>query len=255
MTGAVALAHRGLAIYSGVAAVHSLIVRQPAMAKNKAELQSDAELYRRAVSAMRKAHNEGHVFEAIEIAVNACDYVDGMMQFERRFEERSERKDVETIHYVLQYAPLVFDPASLDKLTEILKSQKRIDKNTTADFAEELKQAFELMWDAHRLWTLLEQADEVPQDKLRVSLGGDQERWRCMAESWDRMGLIRRIPECGSYRISLTTRITAEVRGKCRECGATGKAAMGRFLEDITCPRCKKTSTFVILAATIPSAN
>jgi hypothetical protein len=181
--------------------------------------------------------------------MDSCDYVDGMMQFERRFEERTERKSVETIDYVLQYAPLVFDQASLDELGGILKSQKRIDKNTTADLADNLKKAIDLMWNAHRLWTVLEQSNDVPQDKLRTNLGGDQERWRSIAESWSRMGLVQRIPERGSYRISLTTRITAQVRGKCRRCGATGKAAMGRFLEEITCPKCQSTSTFVILKA------
>jgi hypothetical protein len=204
---------------------------------------------------MRAAHGEGRYLEAVEIAINACQYIDGMMQFERRFEDRMARRSIETIEYAFQYAPLMFDRASLDTLAELLKSQKRIDKNATADLADDLQKAVELMWDAHRLWTVLEEADDVPQDKLRVMLGGDQEYWRYIAESWDRMGLIQRIPERGSYRISLTSRVTQEIRGKCRSCGATGKAAMGRFLEEITCPRCKTTSTFVIIAATASSAN
>jgi hypothetical protein len=220
------------------------------MAKTKAELQSDAEEYRRRVSAMRKAHHEGRHLDAIIIALAACDYVDGMMQFERRFEKRPEREDVETIHYVLRYAPLVFDLTSLATLSDLLKTQKRIDKNTAADFAKEVEDAFALMWDAHRLWSFLESEGVAAQDKLRVNLGGDQERWRYIAEIWEQMGLVSRLPECNSYRIALRTRITDEVRGKCRQCGATGKAAMGRFLEDITCPRCKLTATFVILAAT-----
>ena len=225
------------------------------MAKNKAELQFDASRYREAVVAMRKAHNEGRYLEAIEIAMNACDYVDGMMQFERRFEDRTERKSVETIHYVLQYAPLVFDRSSLETLDEVLKSQKRIDKNTTADLADDLKSANALMWDAHRMWTELEQAADLPQDKLRSSLGGEQERWREIAESWYGMGLIHRMPERGSYRISLATRIATEIRGKCPACGATGRAAMGHFLEEITCPRCKATSTFVMLRAAAQPAK
>jgi hypothetical protein len=220
------------------------------MAKNKAELQADAQKYRRRVSAMRRAHNEGRHLDALIAALAACEYVDGMMQFERRFEKRTERDDVESIHYVLRYAPLEFDLSSLVSLRELLKTQKRIDKNTDADFAKEVEDAFALMWDAHRLWGFLEVEHEVAQDKLRVSLGGDQDSWRSIAETWEQMGVIRRIPERGSYRISLTTRITTEVRGKCRYCGATCKAAMGRFLEEISCPKCKSTGTFVILAAT-----
>jgi hypothetical protein len=108
------------------------------MAKNKAALEADATGYREAVSKMRRAHNEGRFFDAIEIAINACDLVDGMMQFERRFEGSSERRIVETIDYVLRYAPLVFDSSSLETLGTILKTQKRIDKNTTADLADDL---------------------------------------------------------------------------------------------------------------------
>jgi hypothetical protein len=219
------------------------------MAKNKAQLQSDVAHYRAAVAAMRTAHSEGRYSDAVGIATKASDFVDGMMQYERRFESQSERKIIETINYVFQYAPLIFDRISLETINGLLKSQKRVDKNTIADLAGELKAAIELMWDAHRLWTLLEQVGDAPQDKLRVTLGGDQDRWRAIAESWGHMGLVRRVPERGSYRISLVTRIAEEVRGKCASCGATGKAAMGRFLEEIACPKCKAKTQFVILPA------
>jgi hypothetical protein len=218
------------------------------MAKNKAELQSDAIQYREAVVAMRAAHRERRILDAIKIAVDSFDYVDGMMQFERRFEDRSERRSVETINYILRYAPLVFDQTSLDKLGDVLKSRKRIDKYATADLTDNLRRANELMWDAHRLWTLLEHTTVMSQDKLRASLGGDQDRWRNIAETWDEIGLIERIPERCSYRIILATRTSAIVRGKCPKCGATGKAPMGTLLEVITCPKCNVASTFVILS-------
>jgi hypothetical protein len=217
------------------------------MAKNKAQLQSDAAHYRAAVELMRNAHVDGRYSEAVEIASQGCDFVDGMMQYERRFEGRGDRKTIETFNYIFQYAPLVFHRNSLETIGGLVKSQKRIDKNTTSDLSGELSAATVLMWDAHRLWCLLEQVGETHQDKLRVTLGGDQDRWRAIAESWSHMGLVHRIPERGSYRISLATRITAEVRGKCASCGATGKAAMGRFLEAIACPKCKATTQFVML--------
>jgi hypothetical protein len=222
------------------------------MAKNKAQLQLEATQYRAAVTAMWNSHGEGQVLRAIEIAMSACDQIDGMLQFEKRFEDRSDRKSVETFDYVLRYAPLAFDRPSLDRLAEMLKSQKRIEKNTTDDLAQHLQDSFVLMWDAHRLWSVLEQAESTPQDKLRTLLGGDQERWRRISEDWEKMGLIERTPERGSYRLSLATRIAAIVRGKCRSCGATGKAAMGALLEEIACPKCKTSSMFVFL--TVPTA-
>jgi phage FluMu protein Com len=137
----------------------------------------------------------------------------------------------------------------LETVADILKSQKRIDKHASADLAENLRKATELMWEAHRLWTALEQESEVAQDKLRKNFGGEQERWRGIAEMWDEMGLVQRIPARNSYCVSLMTRVTQIIRGKCPTCGAIGKASMGTFLEMITCPRCKSTSTFVFLPA------
>jgi hypothetical protein len=219
------------------------------MAKTKAELAADVEHYHRGVSAMRKAHNEERYLDAIRIALDTTQFADGMIQFERRFEKRTDREDVEILHYIFRYAPLLFDLASLTSIKQLLKAQKRIDKNTAADFAQEVDNAFALLWDAHRLWGFLETEREVAQDKLRLNLGGDQDRWRSIAETWEQMGVIRRVPERGSYRISFVTNLTAAARGKCSNCGAVGKASIVLFLEDIHCPRCNATSTFVILAA------
>jgi hypothetical protein len=228
--------------------VTTFILHRQVMAKNKAELQSDADKYRSAVAAMRTAHTEGRFLDALKEAMDACDYIDGMMQFEKRYEKRDERKDVETIDYVFRYAPLLFDSASLNKLSDLLKSQKRIDKVATADLASELQQAIELMWEAHRLWDVLERESEVRQDQLRSTLGGQQERWRAVAEAWERMRLVQRTPEGGSYRISLVTKMSNTVRGKCRSCGATGKAEMMLFLDKIHCPKCKVSCDFVIIS-------
>lgn len=225
------------------------------MPKNKAQLQWEAGHYRASVEVMQAAHREGRYAEAVGIASKASEFIDGMMLYERRFESRDERKKIETIHYIFQYAPLVFEKSSLESVGDLLKSQKRIAKNTTTDLVGELEKAIGLMWDAHRLWNLLDRAGETAQDELRLMLGGNQERWRAISESWSHMGLVHRIPERGSYRISLVTRIAAEVRGKCSGCGAMGKAAMGTFLQDLTCPKCKATSKFVMLPAASAAAT
>jgi len=196
---------------------------------------------------MRKAHNESQFLDAIKLAIRACVYIDGLMQFETRFEKRSTRKSLELIDYVLQYAPLVFDLESLRTIEELLKSHKRIEKNTTTDLTANLRKATELLWNAHRLWDTLEKTIDLAEDNLHSVLGGEQKLWRNISESWNEMGLIQRIPKENSYRLSLTTRVTNPARGKCSACGATGTATMGTFLEEITCPRCKATVTFVLL--------
>jgi len=219
------------------------------MATTKAELDADSQQYYAALDRLRSAHRDGMVAQALEHAVSACDYVDGMMQFERRFADRKDRDSVETIDYVFRYAPLVFDHQSLRKVGELLKTQKRIDKNCGSDLAANLASAEKAMWDAHRLWSHLEKAGEEHQDKLRSILGGEQDRWRWIAEQWDGMGLLCRTEDRGSYRISLATRIIALVKAKCSSCGVVAKAAMGRFLEENECPKCRVKGFFVVLSS------
>ena len=91
----------------------------------KHELQSDANQYREAISAMRQTHKEGEFLKVIEIAIYSCEFVYGMMQFERRFEERGERKSVESIDYLVEVPPpLVFECASSDIRRELWRSQR-----------------------------------------------------------------------------------------------------------------------------------
>jgi hypothetical protein len=57
---------------------------------------------------------------------------------------------------VIEYGPLLFDIDSLDKLDLLLKTQRRIDKNTSDNLAEKSLAARESLRDAHRLWNHLE---------------------------------------------------------------------------------------------------
>lgn len=217
------------------------------MAKTKAELHADKDRYYSAVEQMRVAHNEGHHSQAVRVALVACDYVDGMMQFEHRFENVLDPVSVESIDYVLRYAPLLLDHQSLAKIDALFKSQKRIVKNTSVSLAENLATAQAVIWDAHRLWNHLERQEETLQDEMRAQLGGDQSRWRWIIEQWESIGLVRRIPESTSYRIRFTTRIASIVKAKCSSCGVIACAALGRFLEQNKCPKCNVSNYFVLL--------
>lgn len=217
------------------------------MAKSKAELQVETKRYYNTVARMHDAHKDGQYLKAIKVAVSACDVVDGMMQFESRYENRAERNGVECIDYLLKYAPILFCSDVLQMLAELLKSHKRIVKSIVKDLAEALNQADALMWDAHRLWAHLQQNNSTNEDRLRTDLGGNQNRWRDIAKQWESMGIVQRTPQGGSYQLSFFTQLTKVVPGKCPSCGATGKAAMGRFLEELCCPKCRSTVHFVYL--------
>ena len=162
---------------------------------------------------MRRAHDHSLLSKSPwPQAAAAWDYVDGMMQFERRFEDRTEQNSLECVDYALRYAPLLFDGETLNTLSILLQTQKRIDKNTTADLAGDLANATQLMKDAHRLWNHLERHVQVQQDQLRGTLGGEQDRWCWIAEKWESMGFVQRVPNRGSYLISLATSMETVVR-------------------------------------------
>ncbi len=212
----------------------------------KAETEIHREEYHALISKARCAEQEGLYREALDLALSSWDHIDGMMQYERKYDNR-EFVNVEGIDLVLKYAPFLFDFQSLDRLEALLKTQRRIERNTSEDLSDDLSMARTLMWETHRLWNLLEQNSEWRQDELRPALGGDQDRWRSMSETWEKMGLIRRTPDGRSHRLALYTQMRAAILAKCPSCGAVVKAAKAKLLESVLCPNCRQRVLFVLL--------
>ena len=218
------------------------------MALKKAELLELREKYDIAMSLAREAESHGMYAIAIDRAIEAWPFIDGMMQYCRRFEE-TEFKSVAAIDMVLRYAPLLFNSAALEKLGAMLKAEKRIDKNASADLAAMLTKARERLWMNHRMFCHLEERPGTRQDMLRTEIGGDQDYWRSAAEAWAAMGLLRREPVSNSYRLTLVTRLGEVVWGKCPNCGDRAQAPKAMFLEALSCTACKKSGEFVFVEA------
>jgi hypothetical protein len=217
------------------------------MALKKAEMESHQAEYHALISQTRLALQEGLYAKAVELASSSWDFIDGMMQYERKYEGK-EFDSVEGIDIVLEFAPLLFNFQSLDKLELLLKSQRRIDKHASDDLADRLSKARTRMWEAHRLWNHLERVSESNQEEFCSELGGDQTVWRTIAETWEEMGLIRRTPDGRSHRVALKTRMDEPVVAKCPSCAAIAKARKAKLLEEVTCPKCERAVVFVILA-------
>lgn len=215
---------------------------------NKDEMEQHHECYHVLMRQARDAEAEGMYRAAVDRALESWDHVDGMMKYERKYSDK-EFSTIPAIELPLRYAPMLFDIASLDRLEELLKSRRAIEKNTSDSLKEKLKQARQRLGNAHRLWNYLEYHPDARQDQLRTVLGGSQDRWRAMAEMWEKMGLVDRTPEGGSYRLSLTTRIGRIVLGRCSNCGHVAEAPKAMFLEALSCPECETESNFVILAS------
>jgi len=209
-------------------------------------MEEDRANYEAWMSRARAAEREGFYHKAVELALSSWDFIDGMMQYERKYADR-EFANVQGIEMVLRYAPLLLDYQTLDKLDALLKKYPRIDRLASDDIAAQLAQARQRMWDARRLWDYLEHNPDFRQDKLRQALCGDQDQWRAAAEFWERMGLVTRVPEGGSYRVALATRMGGVIPAKCPACGKIVSAPKAMFLEETGCPECLKSVLFVIL--------
>lgn len=210
-------------------------------------MQEHRDAYKDRMTRAFAAERDGAFHEAIELALSSWDHIDGMMQYERKYEDR-EFDSVQAIDLILEYAPFLLDFHTLDKLAILLKDYRRIERHTSDSYAEKLAEARLIMWEAHRLWDYLEFHPDARQDELRANLGGDQGQWRSVATLWEKMGLLRRTPEGRSYRLTLCTRMGKVVPAKCPSCGAVTEAPKAMFLEDIRCPECRAVASFVFHA-------
>lgn len=223
------------------------------MAMKKADMEFHQGEYLSLMRQVREAQRQGLYRRAIELALATWEHVDGMMQYERKYRDASF-DSIESIDFVLRFAPLLFDFPSLHSLEVLLKRQKRIERDTSDDLGARLEQARGLMAEAHRMWTHLERNPDARQDELATILGGDQRRWRSMAEAWEAMSLLRRTPDGGSYRLALSTRMGEVVSAKCSSCGGKADAPKAMFLEMLRCPHCRSTAHFVILSDQVSAA-
>jgi hypothetical protein len=213
----------------------------------KAEMEAHFMSYNALMEQASAAVQEGLYRDAVQFALQTWEHIDGMMQYARRYEER-EFETIESIELILRFAPALLDFKSLDSLEALLKNTRRITKNTTEDLPRRVEEARAVMREAHRMWDHLEQNPGFRQNELRRVLGSEQEQWRKLSEWWERMHLLRRVPEGNSYRLALSTRLGEVVAGKCPACGAISEAPKAMFLEQLCCPDCGKEDWFVILA-------
>jgi len=213
----------------------------------KAEMEHHQAQYESLIAQAQAARREGLCQKAIQLALAAGEHIDGMMQYERKRDD-TRFTGIGALDIVLRYGPLLLDFRSLDNLEQVLAGCRRIQKNTCVDYEQELAKAKARMWQNHKFWDHLERNPECRQDELRQRLGGDQEDWRRTAEMWEDMGLLRRSPEGGSYRLALMTQMREVVKAKCPSCGKVTEGAKAEFLGELSCCACKENVLLVILA-------
>jgi hypothetical protein len=75
------------------------------MAKNKAELQRDYDQHRALMVKAKASIDAGLYQEATSFARSALEYVDGMMQYDRKYGTGKELNSIDSIDMVVEFAP------------------------------------------------------------------------------------------------------------------------------------------------------
>lgn len=200
------------------------------------------------IATAKAAEEHGFFRDVIAAAASAWTNIDGMLQYASKY-HNEQITGISAIELVLRYAPLMLDFKTLNSLGEMLRKSKRISRDDRSDLPEQLETARRKLRANHRLWSHIQMLGEVRQDDLSKQLGGEQDYWRWACESWERMRLLRRIPDRNSYRLSFATRMGQVISGKCPKCGKTTEAPKAMLLEPTHCPQCQSNVEFVLLPA------
>ncbi|HUE15630.1 MAG TPA: hypothetical protein VMR25_15795 [Planctomycetaceae bacterium] len=213
----------------------------------KADLETHHNAYHVLIHKALSAQKTGLYREAIAFAVSSWNHIDGMTQYQQKYAGQ-EVTSIQGIDFVLQYAPLMLDFESLDQLETVLRTQRRIAKQTGIDWEHRLDRAKHLMWDACRFWDYLEQHTTVAAQDLSDVHGSERKQWNRIADEWSEMGIVHRISSGKTHGWSLVTHMERPILAKCPRCAAVIKAAKSKCLDDLHCPKCRQKSVFVWLA-------
>jgi len=107
---------------------------------SKLVLQGSVAAYSDLLNNALEAERAGCFIDAIRHAVAAWVYVEDMMKYKRRWEQ-AEFKSVPCIDLVLKYAPLLLDNQCLNRLENLLRERRSIDKHASDDLASRLAEA------------------------------------------------------------------------------------------------------------------
>lgn len=219
------------------------------MAKTKAEMQSDWYQYHDLLAQAKKHYDQARFLDALSLALQSLPLIDGMMQYGRKYEERTF-SNIDTIDCILTYAPVFFDVEALDQLDSLLKSQKRIDKNASDDIAGDVEKAREVLGQAYRIWDRLEQDAWLELEDVIQHAQAERESVMSILAIWERAGVVSRSQTAdGKIRLALSTQLGAISAAKCAKCGAAVQGPKYKFLEERICPRCRTLSSFVLLTS------
>jgi hypothetical protein len=203
----------------------------------KAELEWNANTFKTLSQQARGLIAEYNYTRAIEIALQSLQFIDGMIQYERRY-NKQENVQQSTLAIILNYAPVIFHYRAIDTLEAYLLSTKRVHKTSDIDWLERIVAARQMMTSALNLW----QCIEVDQDYKHI----DNTFRVFLTDCWLRLGLIaKRTTNVAGF--AFVSSLSERFRGKCSSCGLVCDTTKETLLSDMNCPGCKVSCSMVIL--------
>ncbi|MGC4002557.1 MAG: hypothetical protein QM811_05195 [Pirellulales bacterium] len=214
------------------------------MATTKSDLEASYNAYHSGFTFCKLHLQENRYAQAVELASTTFPHLEGMIHFEKKY-NKIDIDDIGVINLIIRFAPVVLDIESLSALEIVLLNNKRIKKIANRDYLSELEFAKTKLYEANRLWMGLENRKINFQADIGKTLGGDQDWWRWLCECWELAGLIHRVPQSNSYKISLASYMHEVVSGKCPTCGACASGKQSLFWDSVKCPKCTNQVYFV----------
>lgn len=211
----------------------------------KDELLAHQQKYQELWNRAQSEREAGNLQRAVDLAASAWTYIDGMMRYEEKYEER-EFDSIEAIDLVLEEAPYLLDFARLDELEELLKSKRRIDNKAEADIADDLSEARKTLELVYQLCDRLDRRGPLARKDLIESENAAEETSGVLRKT-EAVGLVHRDSQ-GRYVFQ--NPIEQTFNAKCPSCGAARGGTLEMLLERIGCAQCNSKEIPVLLAKT-----
>jgi hypothetical protein len=216
------------------------------MAMAKSEMEMHVAAYRARAADARTAVAADQFQDAISVAVSSLQHVEGVIRYDRKYAQTGPPTPLDAVDVILEYAPLFFRSDCLEAIEALQKRSGRVLRDSLPGLSSRTCAARAVLLCACRLLSALASDHDHKVDHQAPS-ESDRLAWQKILPVWERASFVRRVTHDGHHRLVLVTRMNETVFAKCPSCGAVGKAAKAKCLEELGCPRCHARVHFVVL--------
>ena len=202
-----------------------------------AELEAHHDAYADSERTIRAMVENGEFLTVFSVCTASFPHIVPAIQFRRKRGITPETPDLSAFTTICKYAPPLFEHAVIESLLEFVKSSRFL-LQSDGNFLELIEVARQREQLAHLLWNHFERHPGMCQRDIRAELGVVQEDAADIVELWERLGVLDRKADDGSYHLHFRTRLDTEVTGRCPNCGVRGKGRKDAFFPPVKCQKC-----------------